>query len=97
MIQDQDGFDCPESVAPIGGTRMALWELANHLPLVQIEHADRPVGASEEGEEGVELVDAGEGGDGSALGEGGCLHQLVLGWLPRIGRQPQCVHDQLVP
>ena len=85
MFQDQDGFDGPESSSPIGGTRMALWELANHLPLVQIKHTDRPVGASEEGEEGVELVDAGEGGDRPALGEGGCLHQLVLGWLSWIG------------
>ena len=81
------------SHAPICGARMALWKLSNDLPLIEIEDADCPVGAGEEGEEGVELVDTGEGGDGSALRKGGCLHQPVLGRLPRIGREPQCVHD----
>ena len=81
------------SNAPICGARMALWKLSNDLPLIEIEDADCPVGAGEEGEEGVELVDTGEGGDGSALRKGGCLHQPVLGRLPRIGREPQCVHD----
>ena len=77
-----------ESAAPIGGARMALWKLPNNLPLVEIEHADRPVGAGEEGKEGVELVDAGEGGDGPALGEGSSLHKPVLSRLPGIGGQP---------
>ena len=67
---------------------MALWELPNNLPLVEIEHTDRPVRACEEGEEGVELVDAGEGGDGPALGEGSCLHKPILAGLPGIGWQP---------
>ena len=57
---------------------MALWKLSNHLPLVEVEHTDRPVGAGEEGEERVELVDTGEGGDRPALRESGRLHKSVL-------------------
>ena len=75
---------------------MTLWELANNFPLVEVEHTNRTVGAGEEGEEGVELVDTRQRRDRPALGEGRSFHKSVLAWFTWVGGKPHCVHNQLV-